>query len=113
MLYRLAPGEREQFRDLWSRNDAVHYFDRRRMQLNHTKSFKSAELVVARSPEDFYEKIICRLIAERNPGALWKIPEQQKFLSEFREILGEVEDLKPRAARHIHVRSSEERAFSA
>ena len=112
MLRRLEPGQRSQLRALWARNDAVRYFDKRRSQLNETKRFKNAELIVARSPEDFYDKVIVRFMKEQHIAPFRRIPSRENFLKEFRAILGEVTELKPPRSGRARVRTVAERERS-
>jgi hypothetical protein len=112
MLRRLEPGQRSQLRALWARNDAVRYFDKRRSQLNDTKRFKNAELIVARSPEDFYEKVIVRFMKEQHIAPFRRIPSRENFVKEFRAILGEVTELKPPRGGRVRVRTVAERGRS-
>ena len=109
MLHRLKPGQRQQLRDLWARNDEVRYSDTRRSQLDECPHLRDKELIVARSPEDFYEKVIVRFMQEKHIAPFRRVPDVDTFVREFREILGEVIELKAPRAKRIRVRPAEER----
>ncbi|NDC36565.1 MAG: hypothetical protein EBZ48_00760 [Proteobacteria bacterium] len=109
LLRRLPPGQRDQLRRVWSHNDEVHYYDTRRAQLNQCPHLRRKELIVARSPEDFYEKVIVRFMREKHLAPFRRIPEREQFLREFREILGQVTELNVRKAAHLRVRPAHER----
>lgn len=109
ILHRLGKGHREKFRQLWAHTDGIKYADKRRAQLKEGRIFKDAELIVARSAEDFYDKVIVRFMREKNLAPFRAIPPRDLFLREFREILGEVKELRPKGAGRIRVRNKEER----
>ena len=102
MLARFAPGEREEFRTRWSENAAQHYYDTRRAQLDENPRFRDKELIVARTPEEFYEKIVCRFMQERKKRV--SLPEREAFLAEFQKILEQVYERETkRQARRVRV----------
>jgi len=113
ILHRLGKGHREKFRQLWAHTDGIKYADKRRAQLQEGGIFKDAELIVARSPEDFYDKVIVRFMREKHIAPFRAIPEKELFLREFRKILGEVTELRPRGGGRIRVRTKEERNRAA
>lgn len=105
LLQKYPAGERDKFRDAWNNNEAQDYYDKRRAQLNANPKFKDMELVVARSPEEFFEKILMRFMQIDRAHTLWSIPACRDVLREFRRIQGAVQELgEQNHARHIRVR---------
>jgi hypothetical protein len=85
--YRRCPRrERSEFKAETMRMLEENYTERRRRAIYENPEFRGKELLVATTPTDFYEKVICRFSPKPPPLGL--------FLTLFQEEKGEVKDLR-------------------
>jgi hypothetical protein len=109
MLANTPVGSRQEFRRAWNQKAEIEYEAKRKAIIAENPALRGTELIVAKSPEEFYEKVILRFMRELNREESWRIPSKHKVVAEFRSLQKQAIDLNEREHNRMRVRDRRQR----
>jgi len=82
--------DKRAYKGVMEKRLSENYREKRGAQLKEGRLYREAELTVAASPEEFYDRVIKRF-------ARGTAPSKEQFLTEFKKAMREVNDVTPKS----------------